>query len=118
MIFALIGFILGIIIALIFKISIPIEFARYTAVAILAALDSIFGAIKADLKKEYDTSKFLTGLVFNMIIAAGITYLGDRLGLDLYLAVLVAFVIRIFLNIGIIRNYFLDYLKERRKSKY
>jgi len=115
MLFALIGFILGIIIALIFKFSIPVEYVRYTAVAILAALDSTFGAIKADLKKEYDNSIFLTGLIFNMIIAAGITYLGDRLGLDLYLAVLVAFVIRIFLNIGIIRNYFLNYLRKRGK---
>lgn len=49
-----------------------------------------------------------------MAIAAGITYLGDRLGLDLYIAVLVAFIIRIFMNIGSIRHYILDKIRKRR----
>ena len=111
---ALIGLILGIGIGAIFKFSIPPEFARYTAVAILAALDSIFGAVRADLSHEYDNMVFISGLAFNMIIAAGITYLGDRLGLDLYLAVIVAFMIRVLMNIGGIRHYLLAKVRKKR----
>lgn len=111
---AILGLILGIGIGAIFKFSIPPEYARYTAVAILAALDSVFGAVKADFEDKYDNVVFISGLAFNMAIAAGITYLGDRLGLDLYIAVLVAFIIRIFMNIGSIRHYILDKIRKRR----
>jgi len=41
---------------------------------------------------------------FNILLAAGITYLGDRLGLDLYLAASIVFTFRIFSNVGIARR--------------
>ena len=112
---AILGLIVGIGTGLAYKFSIPPELARYTAVAILAALDSVFGAIKADIDHKYDNLIFITGLAFNMIIAAGITYLGDRLGLDLYLAVLVAFTFRIFMNIGSIRRFILEKFRNKKK---
>jgi small basic protein len=110
---AILGFILGAGIGLLCKFSIPPEYARYTAVAILAALDSVFGAVRADLSDEYDNWVFISGLGFNMVVAAGITYLGDRLGLDLYIAVLVAFIIRIFMNIGSIRRHLLAKIRKK-----
>lgn len=105
--FGFIGFIIGIIIGVYAPVSIPIEFARYTAVGILGILDSVLGAFKADLQTKYNVTVFISGLLFNMVLAMLITYLGDRLGLDLYLAVLVVFTIRIFQNIGTIRYAFL-----------
>lgn len=105
--FGLIGLIIGVIIGIVMPLTIPVEFTRYTAVAILGIFDSILGAIRADLQAKYNVTIFISGLIFNMILAGGITYLGDRLGLDLYLAVLVVFTIRIFANIGTIRYSFL-----------
>jgi len=64
--------------------------------------------MKGSLQKKYQTSIFLSGLVTNMALAIFITYIGDKLGLDLYLAVLVAFTIRMLNNIGIIRYSFLE----------
>lgn len=113
--FGMIGLIIGIVIGIIAPLSIPVEFARYTAVGILGILDSILGAIRADLQGKYNVTIFISGLIFNMFFAGIITYLGDRLGLDLYLAVLVVFTIRIFSNIGTIRYSFLTrYLGKKR----
>lgn len=113
--FGIIGLAIGIIIGIITPLSIPVEFARYTAVGILGVFDSIVGAIRADLQGKYNVTIFITGLFFNMILAGAITYLGDRLGLDLYLAVLVVFTLRIFANISTIRYSFLTkYIGKKR----
>lgn len=106
--FIFIGLIIGIIIGLYTPVEIPLEFARYSAVGILGILDSLMGAIRADLQKKYNTTIFLSGLFFNMILAILITYLGDKLSLDLYLAVLIVFTFRIFANIATIRYAFLE----------
>ena len=103
-----IGLTIGIIIGLNTPVEIPMEFARYTAVGILGILDSLLGAVRADLQKKYNTTIFLSGLVFNMTLAMLITYLGDKLSLDLYLAVLIVFTFRIFANLATIRYAFLE----------
>lgn len=105
--YGFIGLLLGLLIGIFAPISIPIQFARYTAVGILGILDSILGATRSDLQGKYDSTIFISGLIFNMILAMGITYLGDRLSLDLYLAVLIVFTFRIFNNIATIRYSFL-----------
>ncbi len=102
--FAIIGLIFGIIFGILAPISLPIEWARYSAVGIVAVIDSLLGAARADVGKKYNTTIFVSGLVTNMFLAAVITYIGDRLGIDLYLAVIVAFTIRIIQNIGVIRR--------------
>jgi small basic protein len=106
--FILIGLIIGITVGIYIPLEIPLEFSRYTAVAILGILDSLTGAIRADLQKKYNTTIFISGLFFNMILAICITYLGDKLSLDLYLAVLIVFTFRLFANIATIRYAFLE----------
>ncbi|MFH1284042.1 MAG: small basic family protein [Candidatus Peregrinibacteria bacterium] len=106
MIWAGIGILVGIIIGLNLSYAIPIEFIKYTAVLIVAILDSLFGAIKAEVIKEesYSPLIFLTGLLLNAIIAVAITLLGEKLGIELYLAVAIVFIIRIFSNLGVVRR--------------
>lgn len=116
MIVIILGLILGLVIGTFLQVNIPPEFARYTAVAIVGIIDSIFGALRASNEEKYDTTIFLSGLAFNMILAMLITYFGDKLNLDLYLAVLVAFTMRIFLNIGIIRTKTIENLRNRHKK--
>ncbi len=111
----ILGLAVGILIGGFLQLNIPAEYARYTAVSIIGILDSLFGALKASTEKKYDTTIFVTGLAFNMIIAVLITFIGDKLGLDLYMAILVAFMIRILANIGIIRTTTLDkFLKKKQ----
>ena len=68
------------------------------------ALDSLLGAIAAELDGEYRNDIFLAGLGSNMLLAGGLTYLGDRLGVELYFAAIVAFGSRLFNNLAIIRR--------------
>lgn len=109
----IVGLTLGLIIGGFLRFNIPPEYTRYTAVAIVGILDSLFGAVKATFEKKYNTAIFLSGLAFNMLVAVFITFVGDKLNLDLYLAILVAFMIRIFANIGLIKTTTIDkYLKK------
>lgn len=102
----------GLLIGGFLNFEIPPEYARYTAVAIVGILDSLFGAIKASVEKRYETIIFLSGLAFNMTIAVLITFFGDKLNLDLYLAILVAFTIRILSNAGSIKSSALEKMKK------
>lgn len=102
-VFASVGILLG----LNAPVQIPPGYARYTAVMILAALDSIFGAIKAWLNGNFENKVFISGLLVNSVVAGALTYLGDKLGVELYFAAIVAFGVRIFENIAVIRRHLL-----------
>lgn len=119
MIFALLGILLGIVVGWFLPFTIPIEYTRYTAVVILGIIDSLLGAIRAQLThNHYDPWIFATGLFFNILLALGITLFGDMLGLDLYLAATVVFTFRIFRNVGISRRALFDlYLKKTHYLK-
>lgn len=98
------------------NLTIPIEYIKYTAVIIIGILDSLFGGIKAEVtKEEYDPAIFITGLIFNIILALGITLLGEKLGLDLYLAVTVVFIMRIFSNLAVVRRALLDTFTNKKR---
>lgn len=98
------GLLFGVLVGLAFRISIPPDYARYTAIAILAGLDAVVGAARSALERRYNNEIFLSGLAANMVLAAGLTLLGDRLGVDLYLAAVVAFGVRLFNNVAVIRR--------------
>ena len=105
MLWSFIGLIVGALLGLVLQIDIPIEYTKYSAVIIIGLLDALFGAARAEVSHDkYSSTIFLSGLFFNIILAVGITFLGDRLGLDLYLAATVVFTFRIFTNVGIIRR--------------
>ncbi len=48
-----IGLILGIIVGVVWNVNIPDKFSPYMSVAILACLDSVFGAMRANLSKNF-----------------------------------------------------------------
>lgn len=100
----LLGLLVGVLIGLVFSVSIPANYARYTAIAILAALDSILGAARAELEGNYDGKVFLSGVVSNSLLAGLLTYTGDRLGVPLNQAAIVAFGVRLFTNLAVIRR--------------
>lgn len=103
----LLGLLGGVLVGLMVGFSVPAEFARYTAVAILAGLDAVLGAIRAESEGRFDNRIFLSGFVFNTILAGLLTYLADRLGVELYLAAIVAFGVRIFNNLALLRRHWL-----------
>lgn len=102
------GLIIGIFVGLIFPLQVPLDAAKYLSVAVLAALDSVFGGLRAGLEENFDTKIFITGFFGNALLAALLAYLGDRLGVNLYMAAIVAFGVRLFQNMAIIRRYLLE----------
>ncbi|HLR10827.1 MAG TPA: small basic family protein [Sporosarcina sp.] len=112
----LLGLILGIAFGLLSDIQIPQIYSNYLSIAILAALDSLFGGIRASLQQVYDDKIFVTGFFFNIALAIGLAFLGVHLGLDLYLAAIFAFGVRLFQNIAIIRRMLLTRWAERGKK--
>ena len=111
MIFALLGIIIGILIGLTINYPIPLELIKYSAVIIMGILDALFGAIRAEVTKDqFNSMIFVTGLLFNIILSIAITLLGDKLGLELYLAATFVFTFRIFSNVGITRRAILQNL--------
>ena len=102
----LIGLALGVALGLVLNVNVSPDLARYSAVAILAGLDSVLGAIRAELDAHYDNRIFISGFVTNTL-AVALTFVGDRLGIDLYLVALFAFGLRIFQNVALIRRHFL-----------
>lgn len=97
-------------------INIPIHYAKYMSVAFLAALDSILGATRAVLAGNYTLELFLSGFIANTFLATLITFLGDRLGVDLYLAAIVTFGVRIFQDLTIIRHLIFEQKKVIHKE--
>ena len=99
--------VVGVVIGSVFSITIPAQYSRYTAIAILAASDSILGAARAQLEGQYDNRIFISGFCVNTLLAGLLTFVGDRLGVELYYAAIVAFGVRLFDNLAIIRRHFL-----------
>lgn len=103
----LVGLLVGVLAGLVLNVNVSFELTRYSAVAILAALDSLLGAIRAELDGAYDNRIFISGFVVNTIVAVILTFIGDRLSLDLYLVALINFGFRIFTNVALIRRHFI-----------
>ncbi|WP_027366080.1 small basic family protein [Desulfotruncus alcoholivorax] len=104
---AVLGLGLGVLIGFNIPVVLPQDYAKYMSVAALAALDSVFGGIRAAMEDKFDQGIFVSGFFSNALLAAGLTYIGDRLGIDLYLAAVVAFGVRLFQNLAFIRRYLL-----------
>jgi len=105
---AFVGLILGIIIGLVWNINIPIKFAPYISVAIFACIDSVFGALRASISKDFRADVFISGFFGNAILAVALVFLGDKLGVPIYLAAVIVFGGRIFNNFAVIRRLLLD----------
>ncbi|MCJ7709311.1 MAG: small basic family protein, partial [Chloroflexi bacterium] len=77
----LVGLLVGVLAGLVLNVNVSYELSRYSAVAILAALDSVLGAVRAELDGVYDNRVFISGFITNAVVAVLLTFIGDRLGL-------------------------------------
>ena len=115
----LIANILGCVIGALIGVNMPMisyTYSGYLAIAIIAALDSVFGGLASTLKKNFDLKIFVTGFFGNAILSILLTYLGQKLNVDIYLAAIVVFVGRMFNNLGIIRRYYIEKWSEKRRK--
>ncbi|HEU0285403.1 MAG TPA: small basic family protein [Nocardioidaceae bacterium] len=104
---ALLGLIIGVAAGLIIEPEVPDSMEPYLPIAVVAALDASFGALRAYLDDIFDDKVFVVSFLSNVIIAALIVYLGDKLGVGAQLStgVVVVLGIRIFSNVAAIRRH-------------
>ena len=101
------GLICGALLGSIISLQIPITYAKYLSIAVLASMDSVLGGSRSAIEGRFSSLVLLSGLVCNALAAAALAYLGDRLGVDLYTAAIIVFGIRIFTNLSAIRHFLL-----------
>ena len=104
---AVLGLLVGIVLGLIFQPDVPLGFEPYLPIAVVAALDAVCGALRAFLDGIFDDKVFVVSFFSNVVIAAAIVFLGDKLGVGAQLStgVIVVLGIRIFSNVAMIRRH-------------
>ncbi|MBE6030529.1 MAG: DUF1290 domain-containing protein [Clostridiales bacterium] len=106
----------GLIIGFAFNITYPTEYSFYITMALLAGMDSIVGAARAHLQEKYNGVIFISGFICNAILAALLTFVGDKLGIPLYYAAIFVFGGRLFNNMAVIRRIIVEnYLSKKNK---
>ena len=104
------GLALGVVIGLLLQPAVPVWLQPYLPIAVIAALDAVFGALRAILDGIFDDKVFVVSFLFNVLVAGFIVFLGDKLGLGSQLStgVIVVLGVRIFSNVAAIRRHLFD----------
>ena len=104
---AVLGLVAGIVAGLLLQPTVPVGLQPYLPIAVVAALDAVFGGIRAKLDGIFDDKQFVISFVSNVLVAAFIVYLGDQLGVggQLSTGVVVVLGVRIFGNVAAIRRH-------------
>ena len=104
---AALGLLVGIVLGIALEPDVPLFLEPYLPIAVVAALDAVFGGLRAYLDGIFDDKVFVVSFVSNVVIAAAIVYLGDQLGVggQLTTGVIVVLGIRIFSNAAAIRRH-------------
>ena len=104
---AALALVIGLVIGLVLRPTVPGWLEPYLPIAVVAALDAVFGGIRARLDGIFDAKVFVVSFVSNVVVAALIVFLGDKLGVGTQLstAVVVVLGIRIFVNAAAIRRH-------------
>jgi small basic protein len=97
----------GVALGLLVEPTVPLWLQPYLPIAVVAALDAVFGGIRARLDGIFDSKVFVVSFVSNVLVAALIVFLGDKLGVggQLSTGVVVVLGIRIFGNAAAIRRH-------------
>lgn len=102
-----IGLVVGIVLGFVLHPTVPVWMQPYLPIAVVAALDAVFGGLRALLDGIFDDRVFVVSFLSNVFVAAFIVYLGDQLGVGSQLStgVVVVLGIRIFSNVAAIRRH-------------
>ncbi|HEY8453222.1 MAG TPA: small basic family protein [Natronosporangium sp.] len=104
---AVLALIVGVVAGLLIEPTVPVALQPYLPIAVVAALDAVFGGVRAKLDGVFDDKQFVVSFVSNVLVAAFIVYLGDKLGVGTQLStgVVVVLGVRIFGNVAAIRRH-------------
>src|SRR5258708_1999702 len=101
---ALFGLVVGAVVALVVRPTVPQDLARYVAVAVVAAIDASFGGVRTYIERTFNDRIFVLAFASNALLAIGLVWVGDQLGTDFTTAIVIVLGIRIFQNLAAIRR--------------
>ncbi|HET7304698.1 MAG TPA: small basic family protein [Segeticoccus sp.] len=101
------GLLAGMLVGLLLQPDVPLWLQPYLPIAVIAALDAVFGAVRAVLDGIFNDKVFVISFLSNVVVAALIVFLGDQLGVGSQLStgVVVVLGLRIFSNVASIRRH-------------
>ena len=101
------GLIFGIVAGVLLQPEVPLWLQPYLPIAVIAALDAVFGAVRAVLDGIFNDKVFVISFLSNVVVAAFIVFLGGQLGVGSQLStgVVVVLGVRIFSNVASIRRH-------------
>jgi small basic protein len=104
---AVLALLAGVVLGIVFHPTVPAALQPYLPIAVVAALDAVFGGVRAKLDGIFDDKQFVVSFISNVLVAALIVYLGDQLGVGSQLStgVVVVLGVRIFGNVAAIRRH-------------
>jgi small basic protein len=104
---AVLALITGVVLGIVLDPTVPLALQPYLPIAVVAALDAVFGGIRAKLDGIFDDKQFVISFISNVLVAGVIVYLGDQLGVggQLSTGVVVVLGVRIFGNVAAIRRH-------------
>lgn len=103
-----VGFVIGFIVLSKFNWWVPFEYAPYLSVAALVGLDTAFGGIRAGIEGRFQNDIFVSGFLLNTLLAGFLVWFGKLIGVDFALVSVLVLGSRIFLNLSLIRRYYLN----------
>ena len=102
------GFTVGYTVLSMLKIQIPPHYAQYISIAALAGLDTALGGIRGGMEGRFQNDIFISGFILNTSLAAGLAWLGERIGLNLTLVAVIVLGQRVFMNLSLIRRFYIN----------
>lgn len=100
---------------------------RYSAVAIVAGMDTLIGGFRAWLTDSFDSAIFTSGFIVNILVAIGLVGLGEYMGLEtgfgdsrisvMMIAAVVVFSARILGNLTVLRRLMIERWRDRHQAK-
>lgn len=105
MLYVIAGVVLGVIAGLKLNVEYNPEYIVYISLAILAMINTIFTILCENLKGETKILKSVLYLFSDLLFALFLGYIGERLGLPIYLAAVFAFGNNIYKNLKIMLDF-------------
>jgi small basic protein len=110
----LLALVFGVLLGIMLGVPVGGVFGLYIAVGVIAGLDSVFGGWRSALEGKFQNDVFITGFFSNVLVASLLAFVGDNLGIDLYLAAVLVMGWRMFTNLSIIRRHALNRWQDAR----
>jgi small basic protein len=106
--------VVGVLLGMITGVPIGGAVGLYLGVGVIAGLDSVFGGWRSALEGKFQNDVFITGFLSNVLIASLLAFIGDKLGIDVYLAAVLVMSWRMFTNLSMIRRHALNRWQDAR----